>query len=482
MPTKEETSKYQKFKSLDQVNHIRFLGAGGIGMSALIKVLEDLKSLGKLSASLKISKMDGAWTENDPLTPDVDLAVVSTAIPKDNSDYIYLADRGTPIWHRSDMLRALSEFSKQKVVVVTGTHGKTTCSAMVSHIYEACSKDPSFVVGGILSNYSSNGKAGKGDYFILEGDESDKSYQNTSPDIAFLTSAEPDHLENYPGGFNEIKSCFKDFISDTEYVVVCQDDPTANSITKEVKAQREIVMDGSSAMPMSHGIVTYSAKDKSADFYLDQESREVFYHGESQGILRQEMFGDYSYLNALGSIACANLGGIEIKDAISAMASFKGIKRRLEFIGDFNIDGKNVKIFDDYAHHPTEVKALLEGILREKPKRLVFVYQPHHPRRTQDLWKEFVDVFKDFPAEHLAMIADIYVARTPHIEGITSEKLVAEINNSAVKYLPFANAKFDSKDDDVINQAKEKITAELQDGDLLFIVGAGNVTKVAQAF
>jgi len=206
-----------------QYKHIRFLGAEGIGMTALIKILEQQKKLGIQNPELKISKSDLAYKVNDPLDQDIDLVVRSTAISSSDPEFEELLKRRVQIWHRSEMLNYLSAPYKQ--VVVSGTHGKTTCSAILAHILVECGLDPCFDVGGILSNYNTNGKAGAGEFFVLEGDESDKSFTRTTPYLALVTCIEPDHLENYPGGIEEIKNCFYKFLDSAEICVINIDDP-----------------------------------------------------------------------------------------------------------------------------------------------------------------------------------------------------------------------------------------------------------------
>lgn len=575
---------------IQNFKHIRFIGAGGIGMSALIAVLEDQQKLGFVDQNIRISKSDSAWSDsplleehnekllgkqepaelseeeeymelrssksaeknlaeagaldarenqrtlviekselrinpeivntddrntddeylkaitksngvvkvNDPFTEDIDLAVVSTAIPSNHEELAALKRKTTPIWHRSDMLLALSQLQGQKNIVVSGTHGKTTCSAMVSHILMDCGEDPSFVVGGILKDYETNGRAGKGNYFVLEGDESDKSFMKTYPHIALLTSMEPDHLENYPGGFDEIRECFEQFLKSAHYVVLCLDDPNLKAFYEELGVQDlqgEKLQDASKETEKV--VWTYSSTDNTADFYLDQKSKTLFFKKngahDTYGKLELSNFGNYNYLNALGSIAVAYLSDLKIEDAISAMKNFQGIKRRLEFISDYTVRtpgtnlGAKITVYDDYAHHPTELRALVDSALNEvknnpELKRLFLIYQPHHPRRTQDLWDEFIEVFKTFPEGHRAYLTDIYVARTDHIEGINSKRMVEEVANPSLEYLSFPNARFDSDDTALIEEMKAKIEPELRDGDLLLIVGAGNITKLASSF
>ena len=460
--------------------HIRFLGAAGIGMTALTQILE--------GSGVKISRSDLSYPTNDPLDADIDLAVRSTAVPETDTDLIELKKRGVEIWHRSDMLTYLSSDFKQ--LVVTGTHGKTTCTAMLAHILVQAGYDPSYAVGGVLANYNNNGKAGQGEYFVLEGDESDKSYLKSKPYIAMLTYVEPDHLENYPGGFAEIKNSFLSFLDTAQHKVVCLDDP----ILAEYASSHA-------------GTVTYASSlgtQRQADFYIDIQSRLLTLANGSSYKLDLGMHGHHNLVNACGVIAVASTLGISIDEALGALASFKGIKRRFELINSSYGENK-VRVYDDYAHHPTELSALMHGALAMKPKRLVMVYQPHHPERTKQLWQDFIRVMREFPSEHLLLVADIYVARSKHIEGVTSERLVAEVARENVRYLAptiqsmdrhSANAARDDKlvgavrDDidqqgnykDMVAALKPAIDAALEDDDLLLITGAGNISKIVPAF
>lgn len=469
-----------------QYKNIRFLGAEGIGMSALIRILEEQRELGIVDKNLKISKSDLSYKANDPLSEDIDLVVRSTAIAETDPEYIELKKRGVTIWHRRDMLNYLSQNFKQ--VVVSGTHGKTTCTAMLAHILVQAEKNPSFAVGGILANYSSNAKAGAGEYFVLEGDESDKSFMITNPYLAIVTCIEPDHLENYPDGINEIKDCFYEFLDKAKIKIINVDDPLLKAYAEKV-----------------FGCITYSSTDL------------------AKYPIKLSMAGKHNKMNAIACIKAAKELGIDEAISIKALESFTGIKRRFELINANyipNLFGKlsdarlaspenaeltepsmsssrdeyneadetlriGCKVYDDYAHHPTEVRAVLEGALSLNPKRLVFVYQPHHPERTKQLWNEFVEVFKDFPKEHLCLIADIYVARSKHIDGVNSKRIVEEIDKPNVQYLaPASNIQTTVQGNyaNIADLLKPGIDTELKGCDYLFIVGAGDIAKVASAF
>lgn len=451
-------------KSLQDFKHIRFLGSEGIGMSALIKILEQRKNLGTVNSSLKISRSDLSFSQNDPLDSDIDLVVRSTAIAETDPDYQELRSRALPIWHRSEMLNAVSEGYEQ--IVITGTHGKTTCTAMLSFILAEAGYDPAFAVGGILSNYGTNAKAGRGRYFVLEGDESDKSYTKTNPCIALLTYMEPDHLENYPGGFSEIKTNFLDFVQRAQKSILCLDDPLIEEFWNSHKSIK---------------FLSYSSRNPEADFFIDLATKTFKFDGNNYP-LDLAMPGNHNLVNALGCIAVAYQLGIPVTQSIGVLKNFQGIKRRFELINENYKD--TIKVYDDYAHHPTELKAIIDGALSLKPKRLVFVYQPHHPERTKQLWNDFITVFKTFPNGHLCLIADVYVARSKHIEGINSKRLVEEIANPNVKFLEANEADTTSQGNlkDMVAALKPNIDKYLAGADYLFLVGAGNIEKVANSF
>lgn len=444
------TLKSPALDTSKKFQHIRFLGAEGIGMSALIRILEYQIKNAICNPNMKISKSDLAYEQNDPLDEDIDLVVRSTAIKETDPDFVELKKRGVEIWHRRDMLNFLSLPFKQ--VVVTGTHGKTTCSAMLAHIFVEAAKenpeiDPSFAVGGILANYNANGKAGSGKYFILEGDESDKSFTVTQPHLALVTCIEADHLENYPGGLEEIKKCFFDFLDRAPVRVINIDDPHL----AEYAAQNDCI--------------TYSEKE------LDSLKIDL------------ALPGKYNKSNALACIKAAEALGVNKETAIKALESFTGIKRRFELV---NANYNGIKVYDDYAHHPTEVKVFLDACLSLEPKKMLFVYQLHHPERTQQFWNDFVEVFKTFPTGHKMLLADIYVARSKHIDGVESEKMVNDIGLENVSYLAPLETGTTSQGNfnDMVAALKPQIDKELESGDYshLFVVGAGNIAKVAAAF
>lgn len=440
--------------------HVRFLGAEGIGMSGLIKILSQFKN------APKISKSDIAYKNNDPLDNDIDLVVRSTAINDQDTEFQELKNRNIDIWHRRDMLNFLSATYKQ--IVVSGTHGKTTCSAMLSFLFKELNLDPAFAVGGILANYDSNACYGQGEYFILEGDESDKSFTHSKPHCALVTCIEEDHLENYPGGLQEIQECFYGFLKSAAIKIINIDDDFLYTYYLENKDNEKII--------------TYSCKNKNADFYIDVSSKS-FYYKKQKYQLNLNFPGSHNFINAVAVLACSVGLEQDLETAMKKMQNFAGIKRRFELINS-NYRGA-ITVFDDYAHHPTEINALIKSFADFKDKKIVFVYQPHHPERTKQLWHDFVSSFQNFPQEHLCLLLDIYIARSKPIEGINSERLVEEINKENVIYIKAKEQEknFQGNFLNIVDALKENIEANIpKDTDVLFLVGAGNIGKIAESF
>jgi UDP-N-acetylmuramate--alanine ligase len=442
--------------------HIHFLGAEGIGMSALIKILEAKKSLGLESSDMKISRSDISYKKNDALEEDIDLVVFSTAISKNDPEYLELKNRGVMFWHRSDMLQHLASFHKE--IVVSGTHGKTTCSAMISHILLENHLDPSFAVGGLIleagtSKKGFNARAGRGEYFVLEGDESDKSFMKSNPFVALVTSVEADHLENYPGGLEEIKNCFYEFLNKAEYRVICSDNDLLKSYYDNLDEEKK------------SKTLCYKTSDVPDELLL-------------------KMPGEHNRLNAWAASLVTNLLGISYKESFKALNSFQGIKRRFELINDSYQSpqgAKNILVFDDYAHHPSELKTLQDSVMKLYPERkMLLIYQPHHPERTKQFWDDFKSVINSIPEPHRVLLIDIYIARSKPIEAVTSKKMVAEINKANIQYLSSNSSEnlHDGlgNDTEIGKKLKPFIDELLRDNDLLMIVGAGSIYKLANEF
>jgi UDP-N-acetylmuramate--alanine ligase len=444
------------------VGNIHFIGIGGIGMSALARLL--------LARGKKVS---GSDKEGNPITDELaslgatifvghdaknidgaGLIVVSTAITDANPELKSARAKNIQIVHRSDVLRGLT--TAKKVLAVSGTHGKTTTTGMLAQIFMDAGLEPEVVVGGIFGRIGSNSYAGKGEHFVAEADESDRTHARMSSYIAVVTNIEPDHLENYPGGMSEICDNMVSFANHASHaVVLCADDAGCRSIAGRLKST----------------VVTYGTKNRSPEAAYTYESiasgMRVYKSGALLGEVRMAVPGDHNKINALAAIAVASECGVPFEACSRALEGFGGVARRFQIIGTKS----GITVVDDYGHHPTEVKATLQAArqyLLDKAtagkQRVVAVFQPHQPGRLRDLWNEFCVAFDD---ADLVLLADIYVARGGNIDGISSERFATAITNKNTKYVAGP-----------VSNLPQQLVPHLQPGDLVLTIGAGDITKL----
>lgn len=386
------------------------------------------------------------------------VVVISTAITQANPELAYAREKNIPVLHRSDILRLLS--NSYKLIAVSGTHGKTTTTGMVSQVLMEGGKDPSVVVGGIFNKIGSNSRFGRGEYFVAEADESDRTHENVTSYISILTNIEPDHLENYPGGLAQIKDVMTAFANkSSRAVVLCQDDPGCVSVMSAITAAK--ITYGKKASGTVPANYEYEP--------VDAARMRVFHNGTLLGEMQVAVPGDHNKQNALAALAVGLEVGVSFADAARALSEFGGVNRRFQILGEQS----GIVVVDDYAHHPTEVlatlKAAREFLQRQKadgPRlhRVVALFQPHQPGRLRDLWQEFLHAFDD---ADVVLMADVYIARGQAIDGINSERLVEEMKHRNVHHIP-------GKAD----QLCDKVIPYLQAGDLVLTIGAGDVTRV----
>ncbi len=445
---------------------VHFIGIGGIGMSALARLLlregkavsgsdkqagDITKELAELGAKIFI----GHVAEN---VAQAGCLVISTAIVSENPELSAARSRNLPVFHRSQMLAALG--AKSKMVAVTGTHGKTTTTGMVAQVLIDGGLDPSVVVGGIFERIGSNARYGQGGYFVAEADESDGTHAKLPSHLAVITNIEPDHLENYPGGMAQIEEAMLEFASHSDgKVIVCIDDKGCKELLNRI----------------TKPTVTYGRTDLApeADYRYDSLpgfAMRVFKGKTLLGELTLKVPGEHNKQNALAAIVSGMELGIPFETTARSMESFGGVERRFQIKGEVN----GTVVIDDYAHHPTEVIATLQAAQQylnaqstngsTTKSRVVAVFQPHQPGRLRDLWQEFL---KSFDGADLVLITDIYVARGGAIEGITAERFVSEMSHANVKHL--AGKTID---------LPAKIAGHLQPNDLVLTIGAGDITDV----
>ncbi len=446
------------------VGGVHFIAIGGSGMSGIAAAYCDLGvavsgSDRSDSATLRELADKGIETfvgHSADQLGDARTVVVSSAIPETNPELVEARRRGLRIWHRSAALAGLME--GRVGVAVTGTHGKTTTTGMIASMLVAAGHDPGYVIGSPLSATGRSSHLGTASPFVVEADESDGSFMQYPARVAVVTNVEADHLDNW-GTPERYRQGFVAFGSqpDVEHLVISADDPGSRAVAAAVReAGKHVLTFGESE--------DADVRISGASHDGSRAQAELSAYGESVP-LRLAVPGHYNLLNAAAAVATGLvLGAGDLAELAVAVGAFAGTRRRFELVGD--VDG--VRIFDDYAHHPTEVTALLAAARPvASPGRLVVCFQPHLFSRTVEFAGEFAESL--LPADVL-VICDVFPAREDAIDfpGVTGRLVIQEVERRG------GQATFAAG----VEQAAVTLADLVEDGDLVLTVGAGDVTRV----
>ncbi|MFQ6058905.1 MAG: UDP-N-acetylmuramate--L-alanine ligase [Anaerolineae bacterium] len=441
-------------------SHVHFVGMGGIGMSGLARVLlerghrvsgSDLKlsALTDKLAALGATVYEGHRSEQ---VAGAELVVISSAVPLDNPEVVEARRRGIPVLKRAEMLGRL--MAEKYSIAVAGTHGKTTTSAMIALILERAGLDPTVLVGGELMDLGTNAKLGQGEYLVAEADEFDGSFLKAVPRLAVVTNIEADHLDYY-GSLEAIVEAFGQFIAlvpPDGYVVLCQDDPKVRDLG------------GTEGTVVTYGL-GQGAEWRATDLRLNGRGGYDFvvWHGEAQlGPFSLGVPGRHNVTNALAAIVVAWLLGLDVDQVRGTLARYRGTRRRFEVKGVV----RGVTVVDDYAHHPTEIRATLAAARERYPGQALWVvFQPHTYSRTRFLLDDFARAFDQ--ADHLVVTA-IYAAREHDDLGISSADLVARMSHPHVRHIAD------------LREAATYLAHRIRPGDVLLTLGAGDVWRVGE--
>lgn len=459
MGTDKETGLMQR-----KIKCIHFVGIGGIGMSGIAEVLLNLGY--KISGSdaqqsdttLRLQKLGavvavGHSAEN---VGTADVVVTSTAVKASNPEVVEAHRRNIPVIPRAEML---AELLKMKFsVAVSGSHGKTTTTSMVSTMLAEGGLDPTMVIGGKLASIGSNARLGDGEIIVAEADESDGSFLKLSPTIAVITNIDREHLDYYPG-INEIKAAFLKFANIVPFygcTVMCNDNEHIREIAPEIKRRT-----------ITYGIdheADYRAEK--IEFQGSKTNYNLNYKGDILGKIELNVPGMFNVYNSLAAVAVGRELELEFPVIQKGLASFYGVHRRLEVKGRVG----SITVIDDYGHHPTEVRETLAAASHVWKSRRIVVFQPHRYTRTKALFDEFTRAFTD---ADVLIVNDIYPASEEPIAGVNSAVLCAAIRangHPSVEYV--ANA------EDTI----EYLLKIVRPDDAVFTLGAGSVYKIGEAF
>ena len=449
------------------IGTIHFIGIGGIGMSGIAEVMHQLGYRVQGSDVAESYVVEKLRKTGIPVTighsadnlGDAAVVVCSTAIRGDNAEIEAAAEKRIPRVRRAEMLAELMRM--QKTVAVAGTHGKTTTTSMIAALLDAGGIDPTVINGGIINRYGSNARLGKSDWWVIEADESDGSFLRLDGTIAVVTNIDPEHLDHY-GSFDSVKKAFCEFIENVPFyglAVMCIDHPEVQSVLSRIRDRRIVTYGFSALADVRAENVRPEAGGSSFDVLVlgkDGERRTI------AGV-HIPIPGRHNVQNALAAIAVALEMGIDDSTIVRGFEKFEGVKRRFSRVGE--IDGTIV--IDDYAHHPTEIKAVLSAARESAQGRVIALVQPHRFTRLRDLMEEFQNAFND---ADVVFVAPVYPAGEEPIEGVDAAALAEGLRDHGHRMARSV------RDLDELCAALRDLAAE---GDMIICMGAGDITKWA---
>ena len=443
--------------------HVHLIGIGGAGLSAIARVLLErgVEVSGSdlvMSPVAKALARDGAQVSEGHAAGNVngaDVVVFSSAVPEDNVEIQAARSAGIPVVGRPAFLGRLME--GQRGVAVAGTHGKTTTTAMIVSILLAAGRDPTFVVGGVLAGLETNARAGMEPLFVIEADEYDCTFLSLAPEVAVVTNVEHDHPDCYPT-FEDFREAFEEFVElvpDGGLLAVCWDDPVARQIGEQQADAKPVTFFG-----LEEG-AAWRAEEISTNFAGGIDFLAVR-NGETLGLVRLRVPGAHNGSNALAALAVTDFLGVPFRTAREALTEFRGVARRFEVKGEAG----GVVVVDDYAHHPTEIRATLRAAKERFPDRRIWaVWQPHTYSRTKALLPEFAACFDD--ADEV-IVLPIYAARETDTLGVSAERVAEAMDHHGVR----AAASME--------EALTWLGTEVGSGDVVLTLGAGDGDLVGE--
>ena len=446
---------------------VHFVGIGGAGMSGIAEVLHTLGyavSGSDVHASPVTERLRGMGVEvaigHDACNVDsADAVVISSAIRRENPELLAAHERRIPVVPRAEMLGELMRF--RRGIAVAGTHGKTTTTSLVASVLAEAGYDPTFVIGGQLVSAGAHARLGAGEYLVAEADESDGSFLLLSPVIAVVTNIDADHLENYGGDFAQVRKAFSDFLHRLPFyglAVLCMDDPEVAQL----------------AQATPRNALTYAIESeadvRAANLRADGATMQfdlLLPEGITQAVTLN-LPGRHNVLNALAASAIGWQLGVPPPAIAAALQKFQGVGRRFRQRGELALDRGSALLVDDYAHHPRELAAVFEAARGGWPRRrLVVAFQPHRYTRTRDLLDDFAAVLCE---ADVLLLTDVYPA---------GEAPIANADGRALARAVRARGKVDPVFVEHPRELRAALPALLHDGDLLLLLGAGDIGAVA---
>jgi len=450
-----------------RINRIHLVGIGGVGMGGIAEVLLNLgyavqgSDLKESAVTRRLTRLGalvhiGHRREN---VGEADVVVVSSAVADDNPEVLVARAARKPVVQRAEMLGELMRF--RHAIAVSGSHGKTTTTSLIASVLAEAGQDPTFVIGGRLKSADSNGRLGAGRYLVAEADESDASFIHLQPMVAVVTNIDNDHLATYGGDMERLRHTFVEFLHNLPFyglAVVCLDDPGVRQI-----------------LPLLHRATLTYGFSPEADVRVEDWVRDglrsrftVVRPGAAPLPVILNLPGRHNVLNALAAVAIAR--DLELDDAAcqQALASFEGVDRRLQVLGEISLAGKRVVLVDDYGHHPTEIAATIEAVRQAWPdRRLVVAFQPHRYSRTRDLLDDFAEALS---AADRLLVTEIYAAGEAPIAGADGRAICRAIRSRGQIEPVFVPQ---------MEELPGLLTGVVQTGDVVLTLGAGSIGSAA---
>ncbi|WP_319519560.1 UDP-N-acetylmuramate--L-alanine ligase [uncultured Martelella sp.] len=454
-------------KMPEAIGVVHFVGIGGIGMSGIAEVLMNLgyKVQGSDQAeSANVARLRekgivvsiGHRPEN---LGEAEVVVVSSAIKRTNPELVAAREKHLPVVRRAEMLAELMRF--RDAIAIGGTHGKTTTTSMVATLLEAGGLDPTVINGGIINAYGTNARMGEGEWMVVEADESDGTFLKLPAEIAVVTNIDPEHLDHY-GTFDGVRAAFRQFVENVPFYgcgVLCLDHPEVQSLVGQIE-DRRIVTYGENRQA---DVRFSNIRNDGIRTIFDVDIRRRRRPSVKLENLTLPMPGRHNVSNATAAIAVADRLHISEDDIRKGLAAFGGVKRRFTLVGEWN----GVQIFDDYGHHPVEIRSVLGAARAACNGRIIAVHQPHRYSRLESLFDDFTNCFNDADT---VFIAPVYAAGEDPREGYDAETLVSGINAAGHR-----DAQYLAGEDELAT----KIAQIAEPGDFVVMLGAGSITAWA---
>lgn len=454
------------------MTHIHFIGIGGSGLSAIARLL--------LESGYTVSGSDRALT---PFADEVrkagatvyighhprniagaDTVVMSSAVNADNPEVVAAQHANIPVYKRADFLGQL--MTDKKGIAIAGTHGKTTTTAMTAWVLTELGRDPSFIVGGVMNNLGVNAHAGKGNAFVIEADEYDNMFLGLKPQIAVVTSLEHDHPDIFPT-LEDMYASFEKFVDllpEDGALIVCAEDAGATALLPQARKKGlslvAYYIQNEKTISSPYWVMAREVKANQRGGFDFVVSSNLNTAGATAVEVSLQVPGKHNVRNALAVIAIVELLGLSKDKAAVALGKFTGTGRRFQLRGDAH----NISIFDDYAHHPTEIAATLAGARARFPEQRIWaVWQPHTYSRTQTLFLEFARAFKD--ADEV-IVTEVYAAREPK-QDFTSAEIVSAMPHRSARYI------------ETLSEVTSHLLRQLKPNDVVIVMSAGDADQIS---